>query len=74
MGLHRLTRLVYNYALSIPLEHRSLISVRDLLKRKGCAFKILAQQFSEGMSGAMPVQDFPRPIVEQGLHPLDLAS
>jgi len=34
----------------------------------------LAQQLSEGMGRAVPVQDFPGPIVEHCLHPLDLAS
>jgi hypothetical protein len=34
-------------------------------KRDG-AFKVLAQQLIESMGGAMPVQDFPGPIVEQG--------
>ena len=38
------------------------------------AFKVLVQQLVKGMGGAMPIQDFPRPIVEQGLHPLDLGA
>src|SRR5688572_20495308 len=37
-----------------------------------CAFKILVQQLVKGMSGAVPVENFSRPIVEQRLHPLDL--
>jgi hypothetical protein len=40
----------------------------------GCAFKVLAQQLIESMGGAMPVQDFPGPIVEQGLYPFALGS
>ena len=43
-------------------------------KRFLCAFKILAQQLMKGMSRAVPVQDFPGPIVEHRLDPLDLAS
>ena len=39
-----------------------------------CAFKILVQQLVKGIGGAMPVQDFPGPIVEHRLHPLDLGS
>lgn len=37
-----------------------------------CAYKILAQQLVKGMSRTVPVQQFPRPIVEQRLHALDL--
>src|SRR6266849_1321653 len=39
---------------------------RDRMDRKRCqgAFKILAQQLIEGMGGAMPIQNFPGPIVE----------
>ena len=32
------------------------------------------QQLVKGMGGAMPIQDFPEPIVEHGLHPLALGS
>ena len=35
---------------------------------------VLVQQLVKGMGGAMPIQDFPGLIVEQGLHPLDLGS
>lgn len=37
-----------------------------------CAFKILAQQVVKGMSWTVPVQNFPRPIVEHRLHAFDL--
>ncbi|TKS59088.1 MAG: hypothetical protein EWM73_03365 [Nitrospira sp.] len=32
------------------------------------------QQTVKAMGGAVPVQDFPRPIVEHGLHPFDCSS
>ena len=35
---------------------------------------ILMQQVVKRMRGAMPIQNFPGPIIEQQLHPLDLAS
>ena len=38
------------------------------------AFMVLVQQLVNGMGGAMTIQDFPGPIVEPGLHPLDLGS
>ncbi len=37
------------------------------------AFKILTQQLVKSMSRAVPVQDFPWPIVEHRLHTFDLA-
>lgn len=38
------------------------------------AFKVLAQQLVKGMSGTMPIQDFPWSIMEHHLYLLDLAS
>ena len=39
------------------------------------AFMVLVQQLVNGMGGgAMTIQDFPGPIVEPGLHPLNLGS
>ena len=38
------------------------------------AFKILVQQLVKGMSETMPIQDFPRPIVEHHLYSIDLGS
>ena len=37
------------------------------------AFKILTQQLVKSMSRAVPVQDFPWPIVEHRLHTFNLA-
>ncbi len=48
---------------------------RQLINQKTSlgAFKILTQQVVKCMRGAVPVQNFPWPIVEQCLHSLDLA-
>jgi len=42
-------------------------------RRQG-AFKILVQQVVNRVRGAMPIQNFPGPIIEQPLHPLDLRA
>ena len=41
------------------------------MKWRQCAFKIRAQQLVNRMSRTVPVQNFPRPIVEHRLHALD---
>ena len=43
-------------------------------KRCQCAFKVLVQQLVKRMGWTVPVEDFPRPIVQEHLHPLDLCS
>jgi hypothetical protein len=43
-------------------------------QRCQCAFKILVQQLVKSMSWTVPVQDFPRPIIEHRLHALDLVA
>ena len=39
-----------------------------------CAFKILVQQVVKRMGRTVPIENLPWPIVEHGLHPLDLGT
>ena len=55
-------------------EAAAVAGVLERDKRREGAFMVLVQQLVKGMGGAMPVQDFPGPIVEQGLHPFDLGA
>jgi hypothetical protein len=64
---------VAGHGITECLDHRRRRGVSRTNKFL-CAFKILAQQFREGMRGAVPVQHFPGPIIEHRLHSFDLPN